>query len=259
MIDKVRVSFRPTTKQLDEIKEWLFEEYNSTGDGFSVHWEQIYSSFRKKELATISRNKQIIGFVTWRYTSDFTSKIELAEMHPFFRKKGFGKVLITELFSLFVSKNILVVDLQCSPTNSEKVWKKLGFIEFPSNSGIWNRNNKELYKILIPVLPKLKKKNDAKETLELWYDEPHSLKEQESTCKWGLVFKENSRELLNPIVHPCYYKWRIRWQKNGQMIKDNSINYFTRDKNFALMEIDFARFLIITELPELLRKVSSAQ
>ncbi|HNP98507.1 MAG TPA: GNAT family N-acetyltransferase [Bacteroidia bacterium] len=244
--DKIQVSFSPTINQIDEIEKWLIAERKKTGEGFYCNWNIIKSLFQKNQLAAITHNKKAIGFATWSYTSDLTARIDIVEIKPTYRNKGIGRALIMRLFHFLKERNICVVGLQCSPSNSEVVWKRLGFIDFPGNPekyGFYIDEDKRLYTMLIPPLQP-SHDHESYETIELWKDEPYRTKDIQPTYKWHIVFKNGTRELLKPIIQPGHYDWRIRWQIKDKIIVDNKVKRFGN-------EIDFGNFIIIKELPNL--------
>jgi predicted GNAT family acetyltransferase len=242
--DNYQVTISPTQKQVGEIKKWLIEERQKTGDGFYCNWNIIKSSFDKNELATISLNNKTIGFATWRLTTDKTARIEITEVKPTYRTKGIGKKLTTHLLNLLKEKGVCVVDLQCSPRTSEPIWKRLGFVEFPDSPENYKFNsdvNKKLYLILTEHL-QTSSDQHANETIELWNDEPYNTDENTPpTYIWNLEFIDGTRKLSKPIIHPAYYEWRLRWRINSKTIKDDKIKRFKP-------EIDFGTFIIIDDL-----------
>lgn len=236
--DKIKFSTSPTKNKLTEIENWLIEEENFTGDGFYCNWEIICSSYEKENLLTISVKNQAIGFITWKINNKHVATIEITEIKPAHRGKGYGKRLISKLIQYLITHDVYVVQLKCAPLTSEPIWRHLGFIDFPEHS---NKGNKELYKIIVPHL-ELQKNKFIDESIELWDQKPYSAKGLNSTWKWGITFKEGTRELKNPIIHPCHRDWRIRWSKGDKPIKDNKVKYFGEGK------IEFYGFLIIKEL-----------
>jgi len=240
---KIIFSFSPTKHQLTEIKKWLLDERNVTGEGFYCNWEIIESSFTKKKLATISVDDKTIGFITWYNYPDYTSRIDITEIKPTHRSKGLGQMLISKLLEKLILQNIYAVKLECAPSSSELFWRHLGFIDFPEHKFLWNKENKELYKILVPHLESQKVINTG-ECIELWNDESFGNQSLNFTWKWQLLFKEGTRELVRPIIQPCHYDWRIKWTLNGAKIRDDKVKYF--DKK----EMIFGDFLIITRMPK---------
>lgn len=238
------VSFTPSSKILKEINKWLIEEDKKTGDGFYCNWEVIKSAFEKNKLASISLEGKVVGFIIWR-NYDCVATIDIAEIKPSHRSKGLGQILTNRLFSKFLSEDIFVVNLQCSPASSEPVWKKLGFQDIRQESDEDNvdySENKQLYKILIPHLEQTSDLVDG-EYIELWDNEPHKTSDGTPTWKWELVFEEGTRKLKFPLIHPAHYDWRIRWRLGEKIIKNDKVKYFVKE------EIVFGKFIVISELP----------
>ncbi len=237
------ITFLPTEKKLGEIEEWLIEEEQKTGNGFYCNWNNIKASFDKNKLVTISLNNKTIGFASWQLITEKTARIEIAEIKPSYRNKGVGKKLTDELLNFLKDKSIYVVDLLCSPKESEPIWKSMGFLEFPElpEKYHFNSDNKKLYKILTDNLQQNTKRNNE-ETIELWNEEPSSINENtESTYIWYLEFLNGTRKLSKPIIQPANYHWRLCWKKNGRKIDDDKVKRFKT-------KIDFGSFIIIEEL-----------
>ncbi len=242
--DNYQVTFSPLDKQIREIEKWLIEERRKTGEGFYCNWNFIKSSFDKNELATISLNNKTLGFSTWCFTTNKTARIEITEIKPTHRKKGFGKKLITQILNFLKDKGVYVIDLQCSPDTSEPIWKLLGFVEFPDPPEKYNFNiddNKQLYSILTEHL-QTSSTLCADETIELWNNEPYLTNEiSQPNYIWNLEFIDGTRKLSKPIIQPAHYKWRLRWKINGKTIIDDKVKRFGKD-------IVFGTFIIIDEL-----------
>ncbi|REA57119.1 hypothetical protein DSL64_24465 [Dyadobacter luteus] len=136
------------------------------------------------------------------------------------------------------------MDLQCSPDSSEPIWKLLGFVEFPDPPEHYkfsSEDNKKLYSILTDHLPTSSVQRTG-EVIELWNNEPYKTTNNiPPAYVWNLEFKDGTRKLTTPIIHPAHYKWRLRWSLNGKTIRDDKIKRFKT-------EIDFGTFIIIDEL-----------
>ncbi len=144
----LKFNLHPNEKHLAYIEKWLIEEWSETKQGFYSNWNMISNAYTEKRLSIITENDNAIGFMVYRIY-DLTSVIDIAEIKPSERKKGFAKKMIDGTFEFFKSKGILVIQLFCSPENSEPFWKKVGFLnfpEFPHNSQI------KMYKPLIQTL-----------------------------------------------------------------------------------------------------------
>jgi hypothetical protein len=234
-----KVSFAPTENQKNEVERWLKLEREETGEGFYCNWNIIDEAFKEKKIATISIGRKAIGFVIWS-VRQFSATIDIVEIDRKYRKKGAGRVLITSLLNLLAAKDILAVDLQCSPPSSERVWRKFRFIDFPLGGDGEAGSNKWMYKILVPYLkPRFP---DNGEVVLLWHSEPHHTNGSSPDIAWSLKFKKNTRDLVKPIIYPASRDWRIKWIRNNEVIKDDKIKYFEK-------EIDFGRFIVIRSLP----------
>jgi hypothetical protein len=85
-LSEYTISLRSTLRMILEIKSWLIEEYDKTGEGFYCNWRVIQSSFNDKELVTINFNKRPIGFACWSIAKKI-AVIEILEIEPQFRGK----------------------------------------------------------------------------------------------------------------------------------------------------------------------------
>jgi GNAT superfamily N-acetyltransferase len=236
----LEISFDPSEKQLEEIREWLIEELDLTGHGFYCNWEHILSDFKDGKLIIISYAEKVIGFTTW-YSINFRATIEIAEIKPEYRSQGIAKILFEHIFTFFVKNNIYVVDLECSPPSSEEIWKRLGFIDFPPQMQLtWK--NKRLYKILIPTLNQATQ-HDKNESLELWDGEPGEIDDNDAICKWNLEYEVNTRRLVSPIIYPSVNEWKIKWKDNDSVFYDEKIKRFNSGQYY------YRRFLIIEYMP----------
>lgn len=236
---EVTVSFLPGEKQLNEIELWLKTEGK---DGFYANWSIIQKAFKEKHMAVVVYKDEAVGFVTWQIFDKYVATINIAEIKPLLRKKGLGKILVNGVLDFLSAGQVVVVDLHCQPASSERIWKSLGFIEFPDCIDFIEHNNptgKKLYKILVPALPATKKQGE--ELLELWDIGIYNQANVDPKWRWVLSFKDNTRELSLPIIGPCHHEWKIRWSIDRTAVKDDSVKYFSDD-------IRYGDFLIIREI-----------
>lgn len=222
-----KISYNPTQKEIEEIITWLLEEKKTKKEGFFDKWKDgnIPGYYKDNKLAVISLDETVVGFIAW---SEFQimATINFAEVKPDCRNKGIGKILLGSLIEKFLQKGIYAITLSAEPVTSvsaETVWKRMGFMEFPDNGPFWKKG-KDLYKIISPIYTP-DNTSDMKdgEFIELWNEEPYLTKEMQPLCRWKLMFKENKRELVQPIIYPCHYDWRIRWIKKGETIYDEKV------------------------------------
>jgi len=239
------INFKPTSDQIEEIKTWLIEEESNLGKGFYCNWSSIAHSFNDGKIAVLIEKQCAIGFITWFEWEKF-ARIQIAEIKPDYRRKGFGKYMTERLFEKLEKKGIAVIDLHCQPATSQKIWKRMGFKRFPDVKDFIKENNEKepyLYKILVPHL-KPTKSSALKESIQLWQIEPHLARQESYALKWHPRFEKGSRRLVYPIISPAKREWQIQWSKNDGTFKSDKIKYLLR------IDIDFGNFLIINELPQ---------
>ena len=82
------------------------------------------------------------------------------------------------------------------------------------------------------------------ETIDIWNGEPYHIIDTPPKWTCHLEFKDGTRELSTPIIHPSHYDWRIRWRAGDTIIVDEKV------KRFADEQIQFGKFVFIRILPE---------
>lgn len=152
-------------------------------------------------LMSLKLNDKLIGFATWIFITPYGARIQLVEIDKSFRKRKFGSILINHLLDYFIKTGCLVVDLQCSPIESEKFWKNQGFKEFPPDARF--EATKQLYKILVPTLKPSKSPNLNR--IELVND----YGKLKGKWIWNLQFIKGTNKLKKPIIFPSNDEWRL--------------------------------------------------
>lgn len=231
------IKFNPTKNDLKEVKKWLKEEKEKSGksEGFFCNWAIIKEAYNNKRFISLRLNKKAIGFCIWQ-KDEIYAKIDIFAIQLEYRRKGFGKFLFKNTINYLKQKNILLLKLFCEPRESEKFWRKMGFIKFPH--GINGQPDLTFYKPLIKV-KNTTRKPDALNKLELWDLEPYQINDRKP--KWSWDIKNN--HLLNPIILACNPDWNIRWTKNGKIINEEKIKRFSQNK-----QIIFGSFMFIKML-----------
>ncbi|MPW26144.1 hypothetical protein GC105_10120 [Alkalibaculum sp. M08DMB] len=82
------------------------------------------------------------------------------------------------------------------------------------------------------------------DVIELWDAEPYEAEEKEP--KWIWYIETKNEELMYPIIQPCNCNWNLRWSRNGQVITEEKVKYFT-DEDYKLYH---SQFLCIDKLEE---------
>lgn len=246
MVDSI-VSFKLTAEQLDEIRDWLIIENKRKRGfaGFYCNWKQITGSFSENELAVILLDGQVIGFMTW-LLSEKVANLQIGEIRPGFRKKGYGRILMEAVLAKMKQKGCMVAYLHCQPATAEKAWRKIGFKRYPNVTHFADHIDLEqgryLYQILVPHLMPVKTLAKG-ESISLWSVERYQAERFAPQWKWSLTFKKDTRKLALPIIAPAYQKWNISWNMDGKEVKSDQIKYFAKD------ELEFSGFLIMEHLP----------
>ncbi|WP_321413044.1 GNAT family N-acetyltransferase [uncultured Desulfobacter sp.] len=227
------ISFSCDIIQLQSIKTWLSEEDTKTGEGFFCNWETIEKAHTENQLAVLLKDNLPISFIAY-FTNEPVVRIDIAETHPDYRNKGFGRLLFENLCDKIKTDN-KVVELYCSPLSSEPIWRKLGFINFPkfptSNSKV------EMFKPLINTKTPIDKYTDGIELLELWNVEPYLANKKKPIKTWDLSDR-NSNSFM-PIIYPAFYEWQICWRKGTEILYQDKIKYFRE------FELEYGNFIII--------------
>jgi GNAT superfamily N-acetyltransferase len=242
-MEKIKISFNPKQRHIDEIAEWMVEEKKMliTNNG---NWSSITYAFQNKNLVIATYKSETVGFYTLS-NPDLTISIDVAEIKPKYRRKGIGKLMLEEIIKKFKNKETYGLYLFCAPESSHKIWKKLGFKYFPDNSKNdrfeknYGRKKIEMYKIIKPYLKPQKLNNEIEnEVIEIWNDETCKIENENPTWVWNLKYIKNTKILKKPIVHFGHYKWRIRWRKGNEIYKDCEYQYFDKkNEEFSSMII----------------------
>ena len=231
-----QLNLSPIQSDLKEIGKWLIQENKTSGNGFYCNWNIIEKAFRNKKLITLNHYNLPIGFLVWS-KGEIYVEIDIMEIKPENRNSGIGKYFFNQTATFFKEEGFLAIKLFCSPSESEKFWKKMNFIKFPDRG--YSESDLTYYKPLIENEQTTKKNSENK--IELWNVEPYQVKNHEP--KWIWEINENSNKLILPIIQPCNCNWNLRLTKKGKQIKEAKVKYFS-EKN----RIEYSPFLLITEL-----------
>ena len=224
----IKTIYQPSNTQFELIKEYLIKE-QLTGN-----LPTIIRSFERNELIVLFREKQLIGFSAYQFDCPI-SEINLVEIIKKYRGKGLGKRLANITLNEIQKKKAEVVELFCSPMDSESFWKTVGFKNLPETR--YTKGRIVMYKTLIDtLLPN--QLNENEEIIELWDVEPNQADKKEPKWSWRI----NSSEFKKPIIQPIDYDWQIRWRKGETEIKTGKV------KDFSSAQIYFGNFIILRDL-----------
>jgi GNAT superfamily N-acetyltransferase len=246
-MSNVIVSFGPDINQLNEIKEWLLvEDRKERYAGFYCNWHNsVEYSISRNEIAIVLLDGQPIGFLTWLGDKKVT-KIQIAEVKPGFRKRGYGRLLVDAVLNKLQQQGCMVAYLHCQPAKSEKAWKKIGFKQYPNLPDFDNYNDEEqgrhLYRVLVSST-KASTSSKADEVISLWTVERYQADRFSPKWFWKLTFEGDTRKLTTPIIAPVNCNWNMALTINKEIVKSSEIKHFTKGS------IEFNGFLIIEDLP----------
>lgn len=234
------IEMAPTLQDIKEILVWLKEERDrdARGHGFYNNKNIIMDSFRLGNAIVFKHENKSIGLIVWNESDDILVNIDIFVIHPSYRGKGFGELFYHDVCNYFVEKGFKAVKLFCEPKTSEKFWVKMGLIKLHDCG--YTEHELTYYGVLIDVASTIYL--DNAEIIELWDVEPYEAMEAEP--RWTWYIENNEGKLLYPILHPCNCNWNLRWSRNGEVLKEGKIKYFT-NKDFELFK---SKFLYIEKL-----------
>ncbi|MDD2199670.1 MAG: GNAT family N-acetyltransferase [Bacteroidales bacterium] len=234
----MKFNIAPTRFDLEKIKEWLIEEEQESNEGFYCNWNIIEKAFNNDELITLNLKEKTVGFLVWS-KGEIYAEIDIMEIKPDYRKQGIGKLFFEQISEFFKQKGFLVIKLFCSPRESEKFWKKMGFIKFPDRG--YSESDLTYFKPLIKVQT-IVENQETDDTVELWDVEPYQKNNNQPKWTWNINLDNGKLKL--PIIQPCNCNWNLRWSKKGEMIREDKVKYFDTTEN----RVEYSPFLYITNL-----------
>ena len=205
----------------------------------------IKEAFRKGELIVFKQGKKNVGLVIWSRCDDLQANIDIFVIHPDYRNQGLGKFYYNEILDFFRSKGLKMIKLFCYPVTSEKFWKKIGLIKLPKCG---RKEDRIYYYSILVDTASIENTKDTKDTkntnkIELWDVESDEKNEKKPKWTWYVEIKDG--KLKYPIIHPCDCNWNLCWSRNGTIIKQEKVKYFSEED-----ELYYKPFLYIDNLQE---------
>ena len=234
------IEIAPTLQDIKEILVWLKEEKDRDvlGHGFFNNKNIIMDSFRLGKAIVFKHENKSIGLIVWNESDDILVNIDIFVIHPSYRGKGFGALFYHDVCNHFVEKGFKAVKLFCEPKTSEKFWIKMGLLKLHDCG--YTEHELTYYGVLIDIASTIQINNAEK--IELWDVEPYEAIETEP--RWTWYIENDGGRLLYPILHPCNCNWNLRWSRNGDVLKESKIKYFTNKE----LELFKSKFLYIEKL-----------
>ncbi|GAB7086527.1 GNAT family N-acetyltransferase [Marinifilum fragile] len=234
-MNNIKIDFAPTKQHLKEIENWLIDEDLKTDEGFYCNWDTIVYHFENNELIIAILDNKVIGFIVY-YFKEYSAYIDIAEIHPDYRKKGYGTFLVNKSLEYFISKDSMYVELHCSPDSSNTYWQSIGFTMFDMIGKTM------AFKPLIKTLEIANEISDNR--IELYCVRGYNPNRHTTNLIWNLEFKEGTKQLINPIIYPSMSFYVLRWIKDGKPIETDEVKYF-QNRNIIVSSC-----VIIKELNE---------
>lgn len=235
--DNCLINVAPNNEDIKEILDWLKVEKEREGEGFYNNKGIIEDAFSKGNAIVLKIEDKNIGLTIWS-RDDVHANIDIFVIKPSYRSKGYGEFFYKAVTNYFLESDLFAVKLFCSPTSSEKFWSKMGLCELPD--GIPGQHELTYFDILVETAST--SYNSKCDKIELWDVDYHSSNNIEP--KWTWYVDVVNGELVNPIVYPCNCNWKIRWTKQGKVIKEAKVKYFSDDN----MEFYYSPFLVLDVL-----------
>jgi hypothetical protein len=230
---KLEVRFEPSPYDLSEIKGWLYEELRLTGKGYKNNWQIIFSAYKRHSMAVLSEAENTVGFAIW-YELDFHIRLDIFCIDMPRRRQGLGNYFISELSQYFITKGKFAIELQCSPPESEVYWRKHGFDNLSYQQSLGIGHNRWLYRPLFKSA-KLSILQNIGKFILLWDQDPSTVQQINEDAKWvwQIELKEETNELLKPVIFPCRQDWQIQYIIDGTIQETKKVKYFNNQTSYS--------------------------
>ncbi len=203
-MERITIEFNPTIYDLEEIKEWALCLGSS--------WSCINQAYLQKKLIITKYGNKTVSFLAYK-EEEVIIFISLAQTKPELRNKGFMKKMVYSLLQHYQKTNYKAFYLYCSPEESQYFWKKIGFQYCPEGYG--DNNFIYMFKIFGNVEQVIDFNSESTEDSILIWD--WSYPKLKEPAKWtcDLNFKDQSDELIKPILFFGRPDWQIKIIRNG--------------------------------------------
>lgn len=127
-----------TPAQAETVIRWLKKEWvgDPDGGGFYHNRSIIRQAARNGEMTCLLAGETIVGFAVFTFGRS-RAKIDIFEIRPGYRGRGFGHHLAVHIVQMLVSQGASRVELECAPRSSEAFWRTLGFVDQEGRASAW--------------------------------------------------------------------------------------------------------------------------
>lgn len=192
-----KIIFNPSEENIKDIQTWSTEK------------TYLYRSYRNNSLVVAEYNNYTVGFYCLSEQGGIVVKIETAETHNDFRRKGIGRFIFNEVQKKY--KNHYAFILNFSSIESKTYCEKIGFVHSPTDVDI----QKEMFK-MIKSTNKINYENSCN-TIEIIDDFGKNF-------KWN--FELIADQLINPIFFFGFCKWKMVVKLKDTIIFNDEYRYF---------------------------------
>lgn len=126
----IEIITQPTRSHRDQVLSWL-RENRDEGSHFYCNKEMIEQGFDEGFVHCVIDRDSAVAFVLfslWRLSK--ASEIEIMEVHPAHRGRGYGTLLTKHIVNHLRSTGAKAAYLECSLSESESFWRAQGFITY---------------------------------------------------------------------------------------------------------------------------------
>ena len=231
------ICLQPEEADINEVVGWLKKEMSNDirGCGFYNNRNVIYEAYERGSAITFKYKGKNIGLLIYGFDNELIVDIDIFVIHPTYRGQGYGTTFYNLASQFFRENGYYVIRLFCSPKESETFWQRIGLKKLPE-CGIW-QHDLTYYDVLVDTA--LKTSSVGMDKIELWDVEPFEAENVEP--RWTWYVDSNDDRQSYPIIHPSNCNWKLRWSRNGIVLREDKIKYITENVN----EIYISPFLYI--------------
>lgn len=124
-----------TIAQAETVIRWLKFELTEDG-GFYHNRSIIRRAARSDEMRCLCLGRIILAFAVFTKGLRY-SAIDILEVRPRYRGRGYGGALAVHIIGLLLANGADEIHVECMPRESESFWRRLGFIDNDASLSSW--------------------------------------------------------------------------------------------------------------------------
>ena len=125
----------PTKAQAEAVIRWLKNEHFNDLNGkkgFYCNRDAIRRAARESNMKCLTLGRSVIAFSVFG-----PATIDIFEVHPNYRRKGYGRQFAGQLIQELFSTSSPDISIECVPQESEHFWRALGFVDQDERYQCW--------------------------------------------------------------------------------------------------------------------------